>query len=68
MHQLHAVTTEQGADGGVLVEVVVLGDQVGGLPEESQHCALLAANTLRAAIEDYLATKNAPWKRLFRRT
>ncbi len=27
---------------------------VGGLPEESSHCALLAANTLRASVEDYL--------------
>jgi len=26
---------------------------LGGLPEESEHCALLAANTLKAAIEDY---------------
>jgi len=29
-------------------------DALGGLPEESRHCALLAANTLKAAIEDYL--------------
>jgi len=27
---------------------------LGGLPEESEHCALLAADTLKAAIEDYL--------------
>jgi NifU-like protein involved in Fe-S cluster formation len=26
-----------------------------GLPEEGERCALLAANTLKAAIEDYLA-------------
>ncbi|MFH1024712.1 MAG: iron-sulfur cluster carrier protein MrpORP [Planctomycetota bacterium] len=26
---------------------------VGGLPEESHHCALLAANTLKAAVADY---------------
>ncbi len=38
-----------------------------GLPEESLHCALLAANTLRAAIKDYLALKNDPWKRAYRR-
>jgi NifU-like protein involved in Fe-S cluster formation len=30
---------------------------LGGLPEESHHCALLAANTLRAAVEDYLARR-----------
>ena len=38
-----------------------------GLPEESKHCALLAANTLKAAIKDYLALKNEPWKRAYRR-
>jgi len=26
---------------------------LGGFPRESEHCALLAANTLRAACEDY---------------
>ena len=40
---------------------------LGGLPEESQHCALLAANTLREAIKDYLAFKNEPWKRMYKR-
>ncbi len=38
-----------------------------GLPEESQHCALLAANTLKAAVKDYLAFKNEPWKRAYNR-
>jgi len=39
---------------------------LGGLPEESEHCALLAANTLKEAIKDYLAFKNEPWKRAYR--
>ncbi|MBA7695836.1 hypothetical protein ES703_104476 [subsurface metagenome] len=39
---------------------------LGGLPEESQHCALLAANTLKAAIRDYLAMEKEPWKRVYR--
>jgi len=39
---------------------------LGGLPEESAHCALLAANTLREAIRDYIALKNEPWKRAYR--
>lgn len=29
-------------------------DALGGLPEESIHCALLASNTLKKAIENYL--------------
>ena len=37
-----------------------------GLPEESEHCALLAANTLKAAIRDYLAMEREPWKRDYR--
>ena len=39
---------------------------LGGLPEESEHCALLAADTLKAAIKDYLAMKKEPWKRAYR--
>lgn len=34
----------------------------GGLPEESRHCALLAANTLKADIRDYVAMKKEPWR------
>jgi len=37
-----------------------------GLPEESQHCALLAANALKETVRDYLAFKNEPWKRLYK--
>jgi nitrogen fixation NifU-like protein len=39
---------------------------LGGLPEESQHCALLAANALKAAIRDYLAMQREPWKKAYR--
>jgi nitrogen fixation NifU-like protein len=41
-------------------------DALGGLPEDSIHCALLAANTLKEAIKDYLASKKEPWKRVYR--
>jgi len=40
---------------------------LGGLPEESEHCALLAANTLKKAVRDYLAMKKEPWKRAYRK-
>jgi len=43
-------------------------DALGGLPDESVHCALLAANTVKEAAKDYLATKNEPWKRAYRKT
>ena len=39
---------------------------LGRLPKESQHCALLAANTLKEAVKDYLAFKNEPWKRAYK--
>jgi len=42
-------------------------DALGGMPEESEHCALLAANTLKAAIRDYIAMKREPWKRAYRK-
>jgi len=42
-------------------------DALGGLPEESVHCALLAANTLREAVRDYLTTRKEPWKRAYRK-
>jgi len=42
-------------------------DALGGLPEESQHCALLGTNTLKEAAKDYLTFRNEPWKRAYKR-
>ena len=44
--------------GKTIEEAVEVGDRdvlsiLGGLPEENIHCALLAVNTLKAALEDY---------------
>jgi nitrogen fixation NifU-like protein len=44
----------------------VLG-ALGGLPQESEHCALLAADTLKEAIKDYLTMEREPWKRAYRK-
>jgi nitrogen fixation NifU-like protein len=46
-------------------EVIV--EQLGGLPEESIHCALLASNTLRAALTDFLTSRNEPWRKLYKK-
>lgn len=43
-------------------------DALGGLPEDSVHCAHLAANTMRAAVRDYLNSRNEPWKRAYRKS
>jgi nitrogen fixation NifU-like protein len=42
-------------------------EALGGLPDESVHCALLAANTLREAVKDHLAYRNEPWKRAYKK-
>ena len=55
--------------GVVEAQKITQGDilnALGGLPEESLHCVLLAANTLKEAVRDYLASKNEPWKRAYR--
>jgi len=48
------------AEGKTLEEAKAIGqktvlDALGGLPEDHQHCALLAANSLGAACDDYIA-------------
>jgi len=42
-------------------------DALGGLPEGNLHCALLAADTLKEAVKDYLALQKEPWKKAYRR-
>jgi len=49
-----------------ITEEIILG-QLGGLPEESIHCALLASDTLRAALNDYMQSRNEPWKKLYKK-
>lgn len=41
-------------------------EALGGLPEEDEHCALLAASAMRLAVHEYLSSKNQPWKRMYR--
>ena len=41
-------------------------DALGGSPEDSLHCALLAAETLKEAIKDYFALRKEPWKKAYR--
>lgn len=39
--------------------------ELGGLPEENEHCAQLAVVTLKKALSDYDRYRQAPWKRLY---
>jgi nitrogen fixation NifU-like protein len=48
------------AKGKTIVEALQISQQdvleaLEGLPEDHEHCALLAANTLKAACEDYVS-------------
>jgi len=42
--------------------------QLGGLPEESVHCAFLASETLRRALADWLYQQRSGWKKHYRKT
>jgi len=60
------------AKGRSIPEILKISQQdilkaLDGLPEESAHCALLAANTLKEAIKDYITLKKEPWKRAYRK-
>ncbi|MCP4675101.1 MAG: iron-sulfur cluster assembly scaffold protein [Deltaproteobacteria bacterium] len=43
----------------------VILETLEGLPEESEHCALLAADTLKAAIDNYLIMRDLPGKGIY---
>ncbi len=47
------LATDMDVAGARAISQELILKQLGDLPEESRHCALLAANTLREAIEDY---------------
>jgi len=59
------------ARGRNIVEIQRISQQtvlnaLSGLPEESEHRALLEANTLKETVKDYLTTKKEPWKRAYK--
>jgi nitrogen fixation NifU-like protein len=60
------------AKGENITEALKISQQdvlhaLGGLPEESQHCAHLAANTLKEAIQNYRSMKKETWKKAYRK-
>jgi len=42
-------------------------EALGGLPEGNHHCALLAANAVKAAVLDYMDIRKEPWKKAYRK-
>lgn len=66
-----SVTTEM-AKGKSVMEAQKISQQdvltaLDGLPPDSEHCAQLAANTLKEAIKDYLKLQREPWKKAYRK-
>jgi len=64
-----SVLTEMIKERTITSALAISGGQIlkelGGLPERFVHCATLAADTLKAAIMDYLAFAKEPWKRVY---
>mgnify|MGYP006301704125 CR=1 FL=1 len=59
------------AEGSVLREALAISPEeisrcLGGLPPSHLHCAELAAQAVRSAVEDYLRRGGEPWKKLYR--
>lgn len=52
--------------GAFQISQAMILKELDGLPRESEHCALLASNALKAALIDYLAYKKEPWKRAYK--
>ncbi len=42
-------------------------DKIGDLPEDHKHCALLASNTLKKALTDYMQMEKEPWRKAYRK-
>lgn len=48
------------------IDAKKIARKLGGLPGSHEHCAHLAAETLKKAIQDYLFRGKEPWKKLYR--
>jgi len=58
--------------GKTLDEALEIGskeilEDIGGLPESDVHCSVLAANTLKKAIQDCKDMLREPWKKMYRK-
>jgi nitrogen fixation NifU-like protein len=60
------LATGKGVQDARLISKEQILETLGGLPKESEHCALLASNTLKAAVSDYLKIAKESWKKLYR--
>lgn len=54
------------AEARSAVSPMAIDAALGGLPEDHEHCARLAASAFWAAIDDALVTAREPWRRGYR--
>ena len=59
------MVTGKSVQSAFKIDGQTLKDRLGGLPQEHEHCAQLAADTLRVAVRDYFAGKRTPWKKMY---
>ena len=60
--------SQQAANPYVQIPIVTgILEGLEGLPDDSRHCAVLAAKTLRAAIDEAVALEKEPWKKSYPR-
>jgi len=65
MEDLTEMATDKKVEDARCISKEDILEALDGLPEESRHCALLASNTLRAAVADYLKMAKEPWKKFY---
>ncbi len=53
--------------GAFKISQELISESLGGLGEDSVHCALLASTTLREALTDYLTSKGQPWRSIYKK-
>lgn len=53
--------------GAFKISKEIILESLGGLPEDSLHCALLASSTLKEALTDYLGSKKESRRRLYKK-
>ena len=49
------------------ISAEAISQALGGLPASHFHCAELAVEAVRKAVQDYLHRGNEPWKKLYRK-
>lgn len=60
------IATGRTVEDALTIEPGDVLKELGGLPEDHVHCAVLAAHTLNQALKDYQTLAKTPWKKLYK--